>query len=130
MKHLLPREAAEWLAEHPDAVLVDCRTDIEFLFVGHPVGAVNIPWHEPPDWDINPRFIDEVRSVCEQRLERPVVLICRSGTRSVEAGNALEQAGFQQVINVKHGFEGDRDAYNHRGTQNGWRYDGLPWEQT
>ena len=61
---------------------------------------------------------------------RPVAIICRSGRRSIEAGEALEAAGFTEVINVLHGFEGDRDEEMHRNTLNGWRVDGLPWEQS
>ena len=62
--------------------------------------------------------------------QRPVVLICRSGRRSVEAGEHLESEGFQNVINVRYGFEGDRDEHMHRNVINGWRVDGLPWEQS
>ena len=62
-------------------------------------------------------------------MDRPVVLICRSGKRSVEAGEALEQAGFTEVVNVLNGFEGDLNADRQRGKINGWRFDGLPWEQ-
>jgi len=28
-----------------------------------------------------------------------------------------------------HGFEGDLDEKHRRNTTNGWRFDGLPWEQ-
>ena len=41
----------------------------------------------------------------------------------------LKAAGFTDVAHVVHGFEGDRDAHDHRSTVNGWRHDGLPWEQ-
>jgi rhodanese-related sulfurtransferase len=60
---------------------------------------------------------------------RPIVLICRSGNRSVEAGEALLKSGFTQVYNVLHGFEGELDDKHHRGTTAGWRFEGLPWEQ-
>ena len=63
-------------------------------------------------------------------LTRPVLLICRSGNRSVNAGLALEAAGFTQVINVLEGFEGPLDDDYHRGTLGGWRLRGLPWYQT
>ena len=53
---------------------------------------------------------------------RPVLLICRSGVRSLAAGEALEAAGFAQVINVVEGFEGPLDEDFHRGTLGGWRY--------
>ena len=61
---------------------------------------------------------------------QPVVLICRSGNRSVDAGHALEAAGFTSVYNVVYGFEGDLGENHHRNEKNGWRHDGLPWEQT
>ncbi len=33
------------------------------------------------------------------------------------------------VMNVLYGFEGELDERHHRNTRNGWRVDGLPWEQ-
>jgi rhodanese-related sulfurtransferase len=57
------------------------------------------------------------------------VLICRSGNRSQDAAAALEQAGFAEVYNVLHGFEGELDERHHRNALAGWRFDGLPWEQ-
>jgi rhodanese-related sulfurtransferase len=60
---------------------------------------------------------------------RTVILICRSGKRTLDAGRALEAAGFTDVVNVVHGFEGDLDEAFRRSTLNGWRFDGLPWEQ-
>ena len=128
MKHLKPVEAHDYLQRHPDALLVDCRTEMEFFYVGHPVGAVHIAWHEPPDWEANPRFAAEVlQEACDKAT--PVLLICRSGKRTLDAGAALEAAGFTDVTNVLEGFEGDLDEQFHRNTQNGWRVAGLPWEQ-
>jgi len=105
MKHLKPKEAHEFLQKHPQAVFVDCRSEMEYLFVGHPVGAQHVAWNDGPE------------------------LICRSGHRSVDAGLALEQAGFKDVYNVLDGFEGPLDDDHHRGTVSGWRREGLPWEQ-
>ena len=39
MKHLNPKEAHEFMQVNPEAVMIDCRSEMEFLFVGHPVGA-------------------------------------------------------------------------------------------
>jgi len=62
-------------------------------------------------------------------MHRPVVLICRSGHRSLDAGLALEKAGFAEVYNVSDGFEGPLDEKHRRGNISGWRSEGLPWEQ-
>jgi rhodanese-related sulfurtransferase len=129
MKHLTPKEAAQFLHDNPSALFIDCRSEIEFLFVGHPAGATHISWNDGPDWDINPHFLGEVKMLAGHSGDRPVVLICRSGNRSVDAGKLLEEAGFTKVFNVLHGFEGELDDNHHRGATNGWRCDGLPWEQ-
>jgi rhodanese-related sulfurtransferase len=130
MKHLLPKEAYEFLQKTPQALLVDCRSEMEYLFVGHPAGALHVSWNDGPDWEINPHFVGQVKKVAgTNHAHRPIVLICRSGNRSAEAGAALEEAGFTDVYNVLHGFEGDLDEHHHRGSRNGWRYDSLPWEQ-
>lgn len=108
-------------------VFIDIRSEIEHFFVGNPKGAINIPWQDAPDFELNPRFVEEVLHIA--RPAQPVILICRSGHRSIDAGNALIQAGFQQVYHVLQGFEGDRDEHHHRSSVNGWRFKGLPWVQ-
>lgn len=128
MEHLTPKQAYEFLNAKPEAVFIDVRSEMEYLFVGHPEGAILVPWYDAPDWEVNPDFIAHVKKATS--MDRPVVLICRSGRRSVEAGLALEKAGLTEVFNVLHGFEGDLDAYHHRNSLNGWRFEGLPWVQT
>ncbi len=129
MKHLTPRETWQYLQEHPQALFLDVRMEIEYLYVGHPQGVVHVPWYEYPEMQARPEaFVAQVRRE-GGREDLPVVLICRSGARTVAAGQALEAAGFVEVVNVLHGFEGDLDDHFHRGRLNGWRHDGLPWEQ-
>lgn len=130
MRHLKPRQAFAYLQEHPEAVFIDCRSTIEYFFVGHPVGAIHVAWNDGEEWEVNPDFATELWRQVDRDPQRPVVLICRSGRRSVEAGEYLESEGFQNVINVLYGFEGERDENMHRNTLNGWRVDGLPWEQS
>lgn len=130
MQHLDPLAAHEFLQAAPEAVLVDCRTEIEHMYVGHPVGAEHVAWQEAPDWEIDPDFAAKVKRLVGGELDRPVLLICRSGHRSVFAGEALEAAGFTRVINVLEGFEGPLDDDFHRGTLGGWRHRGLPWQQS
>lgn len=129
MKHFTPKEAHAYLQAHPEALLIDVRSEIEHLFVGHPPGAIHVSWNDGPDWEINPHFVGEVRKLAGHGGERPVVLLCRSGNRSLAAGEALIAAGFGNVINITHGFEGDLDDQHHRNSVSGWRFDGLPWQQ-
>lgn len=128
MKHLSAKQAYDELQANPNALLIDCRTEAEYYYVGHPTDAVNIEWNTEPDFAINPHFCDEVLRMAG-RKERPIILICRSGKRSNEAGQALIKQGFTNVRNVRDGFEGELDADHHRGTLGGWRKEGLPWRQ-
>lgn len=138
MKHLLPTEAWAWLQDQTERrcaqgleppLFVDVRMEIESLYVGRPPGVENIPWYEYPDLTPDAaRFADAVVAEAGDR-QRPVLLICRSGKRTLDAGAALEAAGFTEVLHVVHGFEGDLDDAFKRSSLNGWRHDGLPWEQ-
>ena len=140
MKHTVksfsPTQAFDFAEENKRAVLIDVRSSMEFLFVGHPKGSVHVPWIDAPDWIVNPDFVTEVRKVMlggvgvgEHAGDAPVVLICRSGKRSLEAGNLLLNNGFLDVYNINEGFEGELDDTHHRSTLGGWRFHGLPWEQ-
>ncbi|HEB94294.1 MAG TPA: rhodanese-like domain-containing protein [Gammaproteobacteria bacterium] len=136
VKSLSPQEAWQMVQDEPRSILVDVRSDMEYLFVGHPVGAIHIPWIDYPDWNLNPNFVTEIRKlvlggVCHEAAgsSAPILLICRSGKRSLEAGNLLIKEGFCDVYNIAEGFEGDLDEHHHRGTKGGWRFHGLPWEQ-
>lgn len=124
------------MQDDPRAVMIDVRSSMEHLFVGHPTGSVHVPWIDAPEWTVNPDFVTEVRKVMlggigslEHGGDAPVLLICRSGKRSLEAGKLLLNNGFNDVYNVGEGFEGELDDTHHRSSVGGWRFHGLPWEQ-
>jgi len=129
IENLNPRQAWDLLQQNTDAVLVDVRTKVEHDFVGHPLGAINIAWKEAPDWQVNSMFVAEVKKAVPD-YNALVLLLCRSGQRSLDAAKTLEDAGFRRLINIVGGFEGPLDQHNHRGNLGGWRFNGLPWEQS
>ncbi len=131
-----PTEAYDLLQRNPQAVLIDIRSTMEHLMIGHPRDAIHIPWLDEPDWAPNPRFVAQVREVLlggflgsDEEKPPAVILICRSGRRSLEAGRALLDDGIPNVYHVTTGFEGPLDENHHRSTVGGWRFDGLPWQQ-
>ena len=99
-------------------LLLDVRTPVEHEEM-HIAGSRLMPLDK-----LDPTAVKEAAAGSER-----CVVICRSGNRSLDAGHALEEAGFTQVYNVLHGFEGELDDKHHRGSMTGWRFDGLPWEQ-
>ncbi|MGK0296602.1 MAG: rhodanese-related sulfurtransferase [Gammaproteobacteria bacterium] len=136
IQEISPPEALVILNSRKQAVLIDVRSKVEYDFVGHPFGAINIPWQEPPLWEIVLDFANQVRSqLIEIRADIPleemtVLMLCRSGARSMSAAIELKKNGFTNVINITEGFEGGLDRSRHRGNIGGWRHHNLPWEQT
>ncbi|WP_341327030.1 rhodanese-like domain-containing protein [Methylotuvimicrobium sp. KM2] len=129
VENLEPKQAWQLLQTDPSAVLIDVRTKMEHSHVGHPIGAVHIPWKEYPDWQVNASFVEQVAEAVPDK-NAPVLLLCRSGQRSLDAAAALETAGYSRPINILEGFEGPLDDDKHRGNRGGWRFHDLPWEQS
>ena len=123
-----PLEAAK-LLQNEGAVLLDVRSQMEYSYVGHPPGAVHVALQEPPEWRVDPAFVERVAARVPDR-EATVLTLCRSGARSMLAAELLQAAGYRKAINIREGFEGERDERGRRGAINGWRFHGLPWEQS
>lgn len=107
------------------AVLVDVRTDAEREWVGFVPEAVPVAWKQWPAMAPNPDFDAQVRAAA---AGKPVVMLCRSGVRSIAAAQRATALGLE-AYNILEGFEGDPDEQAHRGTRGGWRRRGLPWRQ-
>ena len=123
----VPPAAAWALVQAGAATLVDVRTAEERKFVGHVPGTTHVPWATGTALTRNPRFARELEA--KVRKNQPVLLLCRSGTRSAAAAEAATRAGFTLAFNVLEGFEGALDQAGHRGATDGWRLRGLPWVQ-
>ena len=92
MQHLDPKAAYVYLQGHPRALLVDCRTEIEHMYVGHPVGAEHVAWQEAPDWDVDPEFVDKVKWLVGGDLQRAVLLKTREKVEALERRLAALEA--------------------------------------
>ena len=136
LKDLTAPEAHQLLQQDPSAILVDIRSFMEFMYIGHALGSVHVPWVDEPDWTVNEDFVTDIRKLTLGGVSQvagkpvPIILICRSGKRTIEAGNTLIDEGITNVFHVSEGFEGDLDDQHQRGNINGWRYHNLPWRQS
>lgn len=133
-ERLTSAEAWQFLAANPTAQLVDVRSAPEWSFVGQPDLAalgrqlVRISWQTYPGMKPNPDFVADLRAQ-GFAPDQPLLFLCRSGARSLNAARAAMAEGFTRCINVTDGFEGDKDANRQRGRLGGWRHAGLPWIQ-
>lgn len=109
------------------AKLVDVRTKPELQYVGRVPGSVLVEWQTYPANARNPDFLEQLGDAVKPG--DTLMFLCRSGVRSHGAAAVAAQAGFADSYNVLEGFEGNKDAEQHRGTLGGWRKAGLPWVQ-
>ena len=129
-----PEEAWDLLKTDKSAVLIDCRTDAEWSYVGQTdlsgLGKeqLGIAWKKFPALEINPTFAEEIEAACPDKQTK-LLIMCRSGVRSIDAAIAATEAGYARAYNILEGFEGDNDAGGHRGNTGGWKHRGLPWKQ-
>lgn len=122
---IAPFTAHTWW-QKGDAVLVDVRTDAEREWVGQVPGAIAVPWKQWPGMAINPHFDAALQAAVPPG--KKVLLLCRSGVRSVAAAKRATELGLE-AYNILEGFEGDADEQAQRGHRGGWRMRGLPWCQ-
>jgi rhodanese-related sulfurtransferase len=131
---ITPEASWKLLSDNSEAVLVDCRTDAEWRWVGVPDlsslgrNVVFVEWTRS-NGQHNDDFVAELIAAGVTPGDRPVVFICRSGNRSIPAAQTATAAGIAPSYNMLDGFEGQLDGDHHRGI-NGWRALGLPWTQS
>jgi len=99
--HLQAVEARDFLATHPEALVLDVRDPDEWNDdLGHIDGARQIPLAALPS------RLDEVAAW----RDRPVVVVCRVGARSQRAAELLAAAGYRQVMNLEGGMAAWRQS--------------------
>ena len=139
--YVTAHEAHEmWKADPVGVRIIDVRTPEEYIYVGHPETARNIPlYFVEYQWDLeagepamrpNPGLISVVKA--SYAPTDTLLMLCRSGGRSAQAANMLAKAGFVRVYNVIDGMEGDKvddpgSAYHGKRMRNGWKNAGAPW---
>ncbi len=129
-----------WRSKPEQVTIIDVRTPEEYVYIGHPAMARNIPfkvwngqWNaEKKAFDLseNPDFVAQVKKY--YKLTDTLIVMCRSGDRAAEAVNALAKAGFSNAYNMVDSFEGDlvtddQSYFQGKRMRNGWKNLGAPW---
>lgn len=89
-----PRELYELAESGQDVEIIDVRTPVEFQEV-HSTLARNVPLDQ----------LQAKTSLVSEDLNRPLYVICRSGSRGKQARETLIKAGYANVLNVEGGTQ-------------------------
>ncbi len=139
--YVTAKEAYEkWQADPVNLKILDVRTPEEYVWIGHPTMAHNVPfmffkekWYTQAEGSPmvkNPNFVPQIKK--KFKVTDTLFLICRSGGRSAMAVNTLAQEGFKSAYTITDGFEGeevkDENSYfKGKRMMNGWKNSGAPW---
>jgi rhodanese-related sulfurtransferase len=132
--NLSPKNSWELLSHERHSYIVDVRTKEEWHYVGVPdLGErddklIKIEWRSLPDMQLNTNFAEELAKIVPDKLSH-LMFICRTGARSRDAANFMANLGYVNCYNILDGFEGELDAYRHRGKISGWKAEQLAWSQ-
>jgi rhodanese-related sulfurtransferase len=103
---IFPWDLAEWLQQNNPPLLLDVREPYEFNQAAI-IGSLNVP-RGILETACEYNFQETVPALVEAR-EHPIVVICRSGNRSVLAAYVMQLMGYQNVQSLKTGLHGWND---------------------
>ena len=96
-KKIAAEELKAWLDEGRDVVLLDTRNDYEIeLGTFDNAESVHI--------DNFREFPEAIRSLPEEYRKKPLVMFCTGGIRCEKAGPFMEDAGFENVLQLEGGI--------------------------
>lgn len=103
---LMPWDLEERLRQEPAPLILDVREPQEFDAM-HIPGSLNVPrgiLESACEWDY-----EETVPELVQAREREILVVCRSGYRSVLAAFNMQLMGYRQVASLKTGLRGWND---------------------
>lgn len=104
---IFPWDLEEMLKEDEKPLLIDVREPKEFEAM-HIYNSINVPrgiLETSCEYD----FDETIPELVEAR-QKDVVIICRSGNRSIFAADVMQQMGYKKVVSLKTGLRGWNDS--------------------
>ncbi len=103
---IMPWDLEERMQANPDLLVVDVREPYEYDEM-HIEGSLSAPrgiLESACEWDYEETIPELVKA-----RDREIVVVCRSGYRSVLSAFSMKMLGFQNVVSLKTGLRGWND---------------------
>ncbi|HYN76536.1 MAG TPA: rhodanese-like domain-containing protein [Lamprocystis sp. (in: g-proteobacteria)] len=103
---IMPWDLAERMRVNPDLLIVDVREPAEFAAM-HIIDSLHVPrgiLESACGWGY-----EETEPALVQARQRELVVVCRSGYRSVLAASSMRLLGYEQVASLQTGLRGWKD---------------------
>lgn len=106
VEEVFPWDIEDQLQTEQKPLILDIREPYEFSTM-HIQNAINVPrgiLEQSCEWD----YEETVPELVKAR-DKPIIVVCRSGNRSVLAAYTMQQLGYQDVKSLKTGLKGWTD---------------------
>jgi rhodanese-related sulfurtransferase len=106
IREVMPWDLVERLQANPRLLILDVREPYEFDAM-HIPGSLNVPrgiLESACEWDYEETVPELVRA-----RDREIVIVCRSGNRSILAAHAMQVLGYSNVVSLASGLRGWKD---------------------
>jgi rhodanese-related sulfurtransferase len=106
VKEIMPWDLEERMQDNPELMIVDVREPYEYDAM-HIEGSIAVPrgiLESACEWDYEETIPELVNA-----RQREIVIVCRSGYRSVLAAFSMHVLGYQNVVSLKTGLRGWND---------------------
>ena len=106
VREIMPWDMAARVVANPDLLIVDVREPYEYDAM-HIEGSLNVPrgiLESACEWDYEETIPELVNA-----REREIVVVCRSGYRSILATHSMLVLGYNNVVSLKTGIRGWKD---------------------
>ena len=106
VKEIMPWDLVERIGENPDLLILDVREPYEFALL-HIRESVNVPrgiLESACEWD----YEETVPELVKARM-REIIVVCRSGYRSVLAVHSMQLLGYEHAVSLRTGLRGWND---------------------
>ena len=106
VREIMPWDLEERQAANPALLILDVREPYEF-YAMHIPGSINVPrgiLESACEWD----YEETVPELVTGR-DREIVVVCRSGYRSILATHVMQVLGFTNVASLQTGLRGWKD---------------------
>jgi rhodanese-related sulfurtransferase len=103
---IMPWDLEERMQENPDLLIIDVREPYEYDAM-HIPGSLLAPrgiLESACEWDYEETIPELVKA-----RQREIVVVCRSGYRSVLSAFSMKMLGFENVVSLKTGLRGWND---------------------
>ena len=107
IEEIYPWDLEDFQKENPEAILLDIREqdEVDGAYLENTIHVPRGILEQACEWD----YAETIPELVKAR-DKPILVICRSGNRSVLAALTMKMLGYEQPVSLKLGIKGCNES--------------------